>query len=95
MMIIQTSLGKTCMSPIVWLWTWQFWDSKPDYFIIFTHLHGYEKANWIQFNYKKIQFNLIWFEFSSIWIKFNQIMKKKIQFDLIWIQFNQIQFNWI
>jgi hypothetical protein len=50
MMIIQTSLGKTCMSPIVWLWTWQFWDSKPDYFIIFTHLHACEKANWIEFN---------------------------------------------
>jgi hypothetical protein len=69
MMIIQTSLGETCLSPIVWLWTWQLWDSEPNYLIIFTHLHEDEKANWIELN----------------WIEFNQLLKITIQFDLILI----------
>jgi hypothetical protein len=94
MMIIQTSLGETCMSLIVWLWTWQLWDSKPNWLIIFTHLHGYEKANWIQSIIKKV--NSILFYLNLVQFELNSIkLWKEIQFDLIWIQFNQIQFNWI
>jgi hypothetical protein len=95
MMIIQTSLGETCTSPIVWLWTWQLWDSKPNYLIIFTHTYMDMKRqielNWIQSIIKKIQFNLIWFELksiklwkesNSIWFEFNSIQPNPIQLNL-------------